>query len=81
MDHEFRKILIEKVTANDDVQFNWTIASAAAEEDVMERLLDGIIKLYITIRGFSFTSSILEMYKKDGKKGTQKKKILRQSTQ
>ena len=81
MSHEFRKTLTEKVTADDDVQFNWTIASAAVEEDVMERLFDGIIKLYITIRGFSFASSILEMYKKDGKKGTQKKKTLRQSTQ
>lgn len=81
MDHEFRSTLTKKVLTDDDVQFNWTIASAAVEEDVMERLLDGIIKLYITIRGFSFASSILEMYKKDGKKGTQKKKTLRQLTQ
>lgn len=80
MDHEFRITLTKKVIADNDVQFNWTIASAAVEEDVMERLLDGIIKLYVTIRGFSFASSILEMYKKDGKKGTQKKKTLRQST-
>ena len=48
MDHEFRYTLTKKVLTDDDVQFNWTIASAAVEEDVIERLLDSIIKLYIT---------------------------------
>ncbi len=46
MDHEFQISLTKKVVADEDVQFNWTIASAAVEEDVMERLLEGITNLY-----------------------------------
>ncbi len=38
MDHEFQMSLTKKVVADEDVQFNWTIASAAVEEGVMERL-------------------------------------------
>ena len=37
MDHEFRSTLTKKVLTDDDVQFNWTIASAVVEENVMER--------------------------------------------
>ena len=37
----------------------------------MKRLLEGIIHLYISVRGFSFANSILEMYKKEGKRNTE----------
>ena len=70
---EFRAILTKNVADDDDVQFYWTIASASVEEDIVERLLKETVKLYITVRGFSFASSILEMYK-EGKTETQKRK-------
>lgn len=80
MNDEFRSTLTKSVVDDDDVCFHWSIASAGVEEDVVERLLEGVVKLYITVRGFSFASSVLEMYKKEGKTATQKKKTLRQLT-
>ena len=76
MNDEFRSTLTKSVVDDDDVCFHWSIASAGVEEDVVERLLEGVVKLYITVRGFSFASSVLEMYKKEGKTATQKKKTL-----
>ena len=76
-----RATLVENISHDDDVTFHWVIASANVEEDVVNSLFDRILKLYVTIRGFSFASSILEMYKNEGKKSTQKKKTLRQTLQ
>ena len=81
MDNNFRAALVENISHDDDVTFHWIIASANVEEDVVNSLFDRIVKLYVTIRGFSFASSIMEMYKNEGKKGTQKKKTLRQTLQ
>lgn len=80
MNDEFRSTLTKNVVDDDDVSFHWSIASASVEDDVVERLLEGVVKLYITVRGFSFAGSVLEMYKKEGKTATQKKKTLRQLT-
>ena len=80
MDNTFRSKLTKMVTEDDDVQFSWTIAASSMEEDIVDRAFEVILNLYITIRGFSFAASILEMYKQETKKGTQKKKTLRQST-
>ena len=80
MNDELSSTLTQNVVDDHDVCFHWIIVSASVEEDVVERLLERVVKLYITIRGFSFTRSVLEMYNKEGKTTTQKKKTLRQST-
>ena len=52
--------LIKKIKRNDDVQFYWCIISADFEIDDTEThaiLLEMIIELYVTIRGFSFASA------------------------
>lgn len=46
-------------------------------QESSEKLLQLLIKKWITIRGFLFAMSTMEMYKKDTKKGTQKAKALR----
>ena len=76
-------LIVENISHDDDVTFHWIIASANCnvEEDVVNSLFDRILKLYVTIRGLSFASSILEMCKNEGKKGTQKKKTLRETLQ
>lgn len=79
MNELFRQSLSAEVKEDDDVQFHWVMVSCGMEEEVSESLLENIIYLYITIRGFSFASSVLERYKKENKKGTQKAKTLRQS--
>ena len=75
MDNTFRSKLTKMVTEDDDVQFSWTIAAAASsmEGDIVDLAFEAILNLYITIRGFSFATSILEMYKQEAKKGTQKR--------
>ena len=40
-------------------------------------LLEMIVGLFITIRGFSFSKSLMEMYKQEVKKSMQKSKSLR----
>ena len=48
------------------------------EEEEGAVLLGMIMDLYVTIRGFSFSKSLMEMYKQQAKKCTQKSKSLRQ---
>ena len=77
MDNTFRSKLTNiMVTEDDDVQFGWTIAASSMKEDIVDQAFEAILNLYITIRGFSFAASILEMYKQEAKKGTQKKKVI-----
>ena len=45
MNDEFRSTSTQKVVNDDDVGFYWAIASAIVEEDVVERLLEEVIKL------------------------------------
>ena len=80
MNDTFRQELSTEIKEDDDVQFHWIMLSSSMEEEVSHNVLDSIIYLYITVRGFSFASSVLERYKREAKKGTQKAKTLRQST-
>ena len=71
----------EKVTTSlltdEDVQFYWSIASADFEEAAAKTLLKMIVDLWITIRGFSFSSAWIEQYKQANKKTIQRSKALR----
>ena len=81
MDNTFREqVSTEIIKEDDDVQFQWVMVPCGMEEEVSNNILESIIDLYVTVRGFSFASSILERYKKAEKKATQKAKTLRQST-
>ena len=63
--------IIQRVTANDDVEFYWLIATANFEIDEREvhlELLHKIVELYVTVRGFSFASAWLEKYKQRTKR-------------
>ena len=66
-----------KLVANDEVQFHWSIASAAFDVDEHENVLRMIAKLYLTIRGFSYASAWVEHYKQMNEKSTQRSKGLR----
>ena len=80
MNNTFRQELSTEIKEDDDVQFHWIMLSSSMEEEVSHNILDSMIYLYITVTGFSFPSSVLERYKRQAKKGTQKAKTLRQST-
>ena len=75
MDDSFKSYLTNMVIHDDDVLFHWCLAGF--DDDENARCLEHIAKKWITIRGFSFASSMMEMYKQENKKGTGKSKSLR----
>ena len=76
-----RKILRDKIVRNEDLQFLWSILSSRVDEEVGMTVLDMIMNLYVTIRGFAFASSCLELYKKAHGRKLQKSKALRRDIQ
>ena len=71
--------LIQLITEDDDVQFWWAIVCAPLDDDLAEILLEKITRLWTTIRGFSYTSSIVEQYKQSTKEVLQRKHALRKN--
>ena len=69
------------VKENDEVLFHWCMLTAEAAEDDAQEVLVMLVHLWITIRGYSFTGSWLEMYKQEKKKGLQCSKALRKGTE
>ena len=71
--------ILEGLFSSEDVQFYWLIVGAKFDKDdkdVHSKLLKIIIELFVTIRGFSYASGWMEIFKQDNKKGTQKSKSL-----
>ena len=77
MNNKFRDAVTQDTIKDDDVLFYWCISSASMSQDCADKLLKNIVNKWITIRGFSFAKTMLEIYKKEIKKGTQKSKALR----
>ena len=74
----FRQQVIMKIAGNEDVQWYWTLISQSidSEEDAVE-LLHEVVKLWVTIRGFSLAATWMESYKQSVNQTTKKKKALR----
>lgn len=68
---------MDAVLANEELLFQWTIVSADVDDDIASEVLKRLGKLYLTVRGFAFASSCLEMYKMRHKQQLQKSKGLR----
>ena len=77
MDNSYKEKVIDNVIDASEVQLKWMLASSSMQEENRELILEQIVTQWVKIRGFSFTKSILEKYKKETKKGTQKAKPLR----
>ena len=58
-----KHLLVGKLSSDENVRFNWCIAAADFGEAEEKILLDMIIELWVTIRGFSFVSGWIEQYK------------------
>lgn len=53
-----------KYSSNDnEVQFYWSMMTFDIDDNASQKFLTDIIKLWITIRGFSYASAIVEEYK------------------
>ena len=73
----FKTKVTESILNNEDVQFHWTVVSADWEEKESAALLELVVDLFMTIRGFAFVSSWMELRKQETKKSTQKSKGVR----
>ena len=71
MDSTFREYLTKCVLDDEDVIFHWYFIGYA-DDELSETCLNQIVDKWITIRGFSFAKSMLEMCKQASKKGAQK---------
>ena len=65
------------IVTDDDIGFYWCMLTVEVEEAEGKVLLEMIVDMYINIRGFSFSKSMMEMYKQETKRCTQKSKSLR----
>ncbi len=75
-----RAEIIKTVADSDDVKFYWTILSVDIPvEDHAIQLLEEIVGLWVSIRGFSIAGGWLEQHKQIAKVNTAKSKALRKS--
>ena len=76
----FRENVHSKVLENENVQFYWTLLSQDIDNpEHAQELLQEIVTLWVTVRGFSLTATWMEVYKKKEKKTIQKSTGLRKS--
>lgn len=68
---------VEAIVGNNDLLFQWCIIAAQVEEDVSKLVLQRIVSLYVTVRGFGFASSCMELYKQAQHKTMSKTRALR----
>ena len=72
-----KESVIDAIATSEDVLFHWAMLSAETEEEDAKVVFDMIVNLWVTVRGFGFTSAWLELYKREKKKSLQRSKALR----
>ena len=77
MSEKFSKKVVHAILRDENLLFDWCFAVECIEEEVGTQCLEKIIMKWFVIRGFSFSKSLMEMYKQASKKGTDKTKPLR----
>lgn len=62
---------------NDEVLFQWCMLTTGVSDSDGALVLEILVKLWVTIRGFSFAGAWLKQFKQRKKKTLQKSKALR----
>ncbi len=75
-----KKTILDPLRSNEDLLSLWGMLTAHYGNDVPIEVLKQICELYVTVRGFSFATSCMELFKQQTKTQVQKSKGLRQST-
>ena len=70
MDDTYRKYLTYCVLNDSDV-FQWCMAGQDESDEDAQDYLEKIVEKWITIRGYSFANSMMEMYKQQEEKELQ----------
>ena len=73
--------LMHSIMNNEEVLFHWEMVCANWEEEESRALFAMVVNLWVTMRGFVFASSWMELYKQRNKKSMQKSKGLRKKLQ
>ena len=76
---ELKEKMKSDVLQNENVLFYWSMIAANWVENEAEELLSMIVDQWITIRGFSFSSSFNEKYKREQAKTLEKSKGIRKN--
>ena len=61
-----KSTIVSSVVTNEEVEFYWLITQAdfdVGDEDTYKILLQKIVELYLTVRGFSYASNLVEKFK------------------
>ena len=69
--------IVTDLMKNEELLFEWRFITAEFDENIATTVLERMIKLYVTIRGFAFAKSCLELYKQRHNRKIQKSKPLR----
>ena len=78
--HIDKVAVMEEVAADYDIQFQWCLLSTDInEEDASQELLQKVIELWLTIRGFSTAGAYVEYYKQCKERTLKKSTSLRHS--
>lgn len=74
-----KSTIIKRVVDSEEVQFYWVIVQADFDvgDDETYQMLRKIVELFLTVRGYSYASSLMEKHKQATAKGTQRAKALR----
>ena len=73
----YRDMVVEKISANNDVSFYWCILSTDICSNDADYVLNTLIEMWVTVRGFSFVNGWIELYKQNKKQNLQRSKSLR----
>lgn len=76
---EHRRALLDKLNKSEDILFHWATLTYELDDQSANQLLGMMLELYITVRGFAFANSCMELYKQSKKKTVQKSKALRRN--
>ena len=77
LNNTMKRRILESTSKNEDLLFQWTIVSADADDSISTEVLRRISELYLTVRGFAFAKTVLEMYKQCNKKQVHKSRAQR----
>lgn len=56
--------IVPLLCEDNEVQFLWSVLTFDLDEGSSEKVLEDVVKLWITIRGFSYASALIEEYKR-----------------
>jgi hypothetical protein len=77
----WQDMIVKSIMDDDDVNLHWSYIGVELDEEARGKLLGKITNEWITLRGFSFAGSFVELYTQYTKQSLQKSKGTRTKLQ